>query len=106
MYKNDIIDFSKDQIITIPIKDINIKDKVERRYGDLSKWFRVGDSIEFDDSAVTFISIKDSSTILECFKTIKLSVVRDGVEVNLSKEPFHCVSMINKCIMSFFVLGA
>ena len=106
MYKNDIIDFSKDQIITIPVKDINVKDKVERRYGDLSKWFKSGDRIEFDDSAATFISIKDSATILECFKTIKLSVVRDGVEVNLNKEPFHCVSMINKCIMSFFVLGA
>lgn len=106
MYKNDIIKFASDQIVQVPIKDMSETMKHERKQGDLSRWFKDGDTIEFDDSAEAFMSIKQTANILECFSIVKLRVTRSGTEVNLKKEPFHCVSMINKCLMGFFVMGS
>lgn len=107
MYKNDITEFASNQIVEVAIKDFETGEtKYERKRGDLSKWFKKGDIIEFDDSAESFLSLKSGDNILEGFKVVNLKVYRDSALINLKKESFHAVSMINKCLMSFFIYGS
>lgn len=90
----------------MPIKEVEGREvRYERIFGDVSKWFGENDTIEFDDSAEAFMNITHNSTILETLKIIRLKIYRDNKEIDIKKESFHCVAMINKCIMSFFAMG-
>lgn len=105
MYKEKILKFGEEQIINVPIKDTSDEIKFERKKGDLSKYFGENDTIEFDDSAAGFLNIKTDANLLESLRTLKVKITRGDKETDLSKESYHCISMINKCIMSFFLMG-
>lgn len=102
MYKENILTFISSQSVEVS-NVVNNEIKKERRSGNVSKWFNERDTIEFDDSAESFLKVNTSGNILETIKQLNVNVYRDGVKVDLKKESFHCVAEIAMCVASFFI---
>lgn len=106
MIKEKIVEFVSKQTIDVVVPNPKGEGvKTIRRFGDVSNYFNVDDTIEFDDSCEAFINVNLSGSVLEVAEALKVTIVKDGKVLNLKKAPFKVVKEVIGAVAGFFVYG-
>lgn len=106
MIKEKIVEFVGKQTIDVVVPNPKGDGvKTVRRFGDVSKYFSVDDTIEFDDSCEVFVNANLTGNVLDVAEQLKIQVTKDGKLLNLKKAPFKVVKEIVGAVAGFFVYG-
>lgn len=84
-----------------------LEEKYIRRRASIDRWKNIIESesmIEFDDSAKSFLSIKENTNVIDTLMNLRVKIKDgNGNEIDIESMPFHFALEIEKAVIDFFI---